>query len=425
MNRWADRCPCWACRRARLGSFRAARCNASRADKCTTGRARRGPMRCTVRSCGATWRPAGWGPGAFLFPTKRMCGWPPAPQSRHPRPARAKAASNGRTPRFSGARPPGCTRCRAQSEMPISPPAGRGHRTTVSSTDWACPSPTRSTGPPGPASAASTGSSMAASSGRAAGAGLPGLPDQARPRPDRGRRGYRSRSERSVLPHQPYPGRQDRVSERIPNRGSFGGDNSHDLDLLINHLIVPNDPELRVELSVEVWDEDDSSGDDHLGTLTKELNIANAWGLFDNDKGIFVATGLGEVRNSNGRRSRASRPRQRRTSGTPETGNGHTDLSSVRGRVHRHRRRPGIYRSLPTGHSAKSSRDCQTDRLQRQLFGFCTEALYAWFGHGMGLPLARFLPGDWEASATPSTSSISFRSAATCWRIPTTRRRTT
>jgi hypothetical protein len=64
----------------------------------------------------------------------------------------------------------------------------------------------------------------------------------------------------------------------VPNRGSFGGDNSHDLDLLFDPLIVPNDPELRLELSVEVWDEDDTSGDDHLGTLTEELNISNAWG---------------------------------------------------------------------------------------------------------------------------------------------------
>ena len=184
---------------------------------------------------------------------------------------------------------------------------------------------------------------------------------------------------------------------RVPNRGAFGGDNSHDLDLLIDHLVVPNDPELRMELSVEVWDEDATSGADHLGTLTKELNISNAWGLFDNDQGMFVATGLGKVKRFEWQvqpRQPPAAPRNFWNTGNPATPTltypqysaAFTDIDDD---------------PEWTDPSDWAQREVFARRVKRiasngNCFGFCAEALHAWFGHGMGLPLARFQAADWE-----------------------------
>src|SRR5262249_50629313 len=86
-------------------------------------------------------------------------------------------------------------------------------------------------------------------------------------------------------------------AKRIPDSGAFSDDNSHDLDLQIDPLIVPNDPELRIAVQIQVWDEDDGTGfgDDHLGTFDKELNISNGWGLSDNSSGIFLAGGISKI----------------------------------------------------------------------------------------------------------------------------------
>lgn len=184
---------------------------------------------------------------------------------------------------------------------------------------------------------------------------------------------------------------------RVPNRGSFGGDNSHDLDLLIDHLIVPNDPELRVELSVEVWDEDDTSGDDHLGTLTKQLNIANAWGLSDNATGNFVATGLDEVKRFEWQvqpRQPPGAPRDFWNTGNPSTPTlvydqyaaAFTDIDDD----------PEWTDPSDWAQREVFARRVKPIASKGNCFGFCTEALYAWLGHGMGLPLARFRASDWE-----------------------------
>lgn len=185
---------------------------------------------------------------------------------------------------------------------------------------------------------------------------------------------------------------------RVPNRGSFGGDNSHDLDLLIDYLVVPNDPELRLELSVEVWDEDDTSGDDHLGTLTKELNVANAWGLLDNDKGVFVATGLGEV----SRFEWQAQPRQ-----PPQAAKDFWNTRNPSTPTLIYAQYAAAFSDIDddpewTDPSDWAQRDVFARRVKRiaangNCFGFCAEALHAWFGRGMGLPLARFQPGDWES----------------------------
>lgn len=71
------------------------------------------------------------------------------------------------------------------------------------------------------------------------------------------------------------------VQKREPGDGAFDGDNSHDLNLLLDPVFTPNDPNLRLRLEVEVWDEDDGLGfkDNRLGTITADLDIGNAWGL--------------------------------------------------------------------------------------------------------------------------------------------------
>lgn len=178
---------------------------------------------------------------------------------------------------------------------------------------------------------------------------------------------------------------------------SFDDDNTRDLDLLIDHLVVPNDPELRLELSVEVWDEDDTSGDDHLGTLTKELNIANAWGLFDNNQGQFVATNLGKVKRFEWQvqpRQPPDAPKDFWNTGNPSTATLIYDQYAA------------AFTDIDddpewTDPSDWAQREVFARRVKRiasggNCFGFCTEALYAWNGHGLGLPLSRFQSGDWE-----------------------------
>jgi len=185
---------------------------------------------------------------------------------------------------------------------------------------------------------------------------------------------------------------------RVPEQGSFGGDNSHDLDLLLDHLVVPNDPELRITLTVDVWDEDDAFGghDDHLGTFTKELSIANGWGLLESESGAFTAS-FGKV----DRFDWQVQPRQPPLAPRDfwETGN---------------RATPSIEYSQYAAAFADVDDDPEwtdpSDWAERayfalaienvanvgSCFGLCNEALYAWMGRGYGTPLARFKEADWE-----------------------------
>jgi LGFP repeat len=188
------------------------------------------------------------------------------------------------------------------------------------------------------------------------------------------------------------------VAMRVPNRGSFDDDDTCDLNLIIEHLIVPNDPELRVELSVEVWDEDVSSGDDQLGTLSGELNIGNAWGLLNNPAGTFTATRLDEVKSFQWQ----VQPRQ-----PPEAAKDFWSTGNRGTPTLTYDQYAAAFSDIDddpekTDPSDWAQREVFGRRIKRMAangncFGLCTEALFAWFGRGLGLPLARFQPSDWES----------------------------
>jgi len=71
---------------------------------------------------------------------------------------------------------------------------------------------------------------------------------------------------------------------RHPAGGAWNGHNIVEPKITIPDLIVPNHPAKSLTLVVDVWDSDSflGGGDDHLGTWTKVLNMANGWGFRDN-----------------------------------------------------------------------------------------------------------------------------------------------
>ena len=86
--------------------------------------------------------------------------------------------------------------------------------------------------------------------------------------------------------------------KRHPSSGDWGGRNIVDLDLNIPAVIVPNVAGKVVTLVVDVWESDDGApfggGDDHLGTWTKTLAMANGWGLRENG-GILNSGSFSDV----------------------------------------------------------------------------------------------------------------------------------
>ncbi|MEO8627096.1 MAG: LamG-like jellyroll fold domain-containing protein [Betaproteobacteria bacterium] len=79
---------------------------------------------------------------------------------------------------------------------------------------------------------------------------------------------------------------------RHPGSGDWGG-NIKDVNLTIPATVTPNDPNKTVTFSVDVWDSDPGN-DDHLGTYTKVLNAANAWGLRENT-GVFNSGAFSKI----------------------------------------------------------------------------------------------------------------------------------
>jgi hypothetical protein len=79
-------------------------------------------------------------------------------------------------------------------------------------------------------------------------------------------------------------------SQRIPNSGDSNGHNVYDFNTTIGATIIPNSPNRNINVCFDIWESDDGApfggGDDHLGTYNKTLNMANAWGMKENN-GVF------------------------------------------------------------------------------------------------------------------------------------------
>jgi hypothetical protein len=80
------------------------------------------------------------------------------------------------------------------------------------------------------------------------------------------------------------------MRKRFPNSGDFGGHNVIDINQMLPITVVPNSASRIIDLTVDVWESDNGApfggGDDHLGVYKHTLNMANAWGLREN-QGIF------------------------------------------------------------------------------------------------------------------------------------------
>ncbi len=79
-------------------------------------------------------------------------------------------------------------------------------------------------------------------------------------------------------------------NKRFPDAGDFNGRNVVDINQQISQNIIPNSPNRNINVNIDVWESDGGApfggGDDHLGVYNKVLNMANAWGLRENN-GIF------------------------------------------------------------------------------------------------------------------------------------------
>ena len=87
-------------------------------------------------------------------------------------------------------------------------------------------------------------------------------------------------------------------NQRHPPSGDMGGHNVVDFNINIPNVIVPNAPGKTVTFGVDVWESDGGApfggGDDHLGVYSHELNMANAWGLREN-QGIFNSGSFSKI----------------------------------------------------------------------------------------------------------------------------------
>jgi hypothetical protein len=89
-------------------------------------------------------------------------------------------------------------------------------------------------------------------------------------------------------------------NRKQPPSGDFGGHNIVDVDLNIPYQVVPNSPDKVVVFGLDIWDSDDGApfggGDDHLGTYTHELTMANGWGMREN-QGVYNTGSFSKINN--------------------------------------------------------------------------------------------------------------------------------
>ncbi len=76
------------------------------------------------------------------------------------------------------------------------------------------------------------------------------------------------------------------LNKRFPNSGDYGGKNIVDINQKLTAVIKPNRPDKEIKFTVDVWESDWPDADEHLGIYNKTLNMANAWGMAENN-GVF------------------------------------------------------------------------------------------------------------------------------------------
>jgi len=85
---------------------------------------------------------------------------------------------------------------------------------------------------------------------------------------------------------------------KIPDgSGAYPSANILDLNYDVPYEIMPNSPNISAQLRVDVWESDGNDhfggSDDLLGTFTKDLAMANAWGFAENATGLFRTADFG------------------------------------------------------------------------------------------------------------------------------------
>ena len=89
-------------------------------------------------------------------------------------------------------------------------------------------------------------------------------------------------------------------NQRHPSSGDFSGQNIVDLNVNIPNHVLPNSPSRVVRFGMDIWESDSGApfgeGDDHLGVYSHELNMANGWGLREN-QGIFNSGAFSMINN--------------------------------------------------------------------------------------------------------------------------------
>ncbi|WP_446011561.1 LGFP repeat-containing protein [Candidatus Electrothrix sp.] len=73
------------------------------------------------------------------------------------------------------------------------------------------------------------------------------------------------------------------VDERFPNSGCYGSSKDVGWPVTITSAVHSD---FIADVSLEVWDDDDSSGNDHLGTLHATYSIDNLWGVTEDENGM-------------------------------------------------------------------------------------------------------------------------------------------
>jgi len=88
--------------------------------------------------------------------------------------------------------------------------------------------------------------------------------------------------------------------QKHPPSGDFGGNNVVDVNLNIPYQVLPNSADLSVTFGLDIWDSDSGApfggGDDHLGTYSHVLNMANGWGMREN-QGIYQTGAFSMINN--------------------------------------------------------------------------------------------------------------------------------